>query len=423
MKDINNKSKAWLYITRYLIPDTLLPLIENLDVTQQQNYCYIVNMIMIHRKDSPLEYTFIGANYFSDFIRNESYTKYISQLESWNIIDVNHKYFNDTSTDTTHNKSFTKSYRMHPLLNYTDSFKSFTKKQLQPMKDKSILINKETNTTDVYLDFIKSQCELIDCRDSLLPQVNIENEIKSEYDARKVHWRVFNIRYGKNVNRVYHSLITMPKSSRKNLVLKSNPSIPLFEYDIKAAHPFLLYKFITDATERKHYVETLNDCNQDFYENIYQWSNRQVDDYCEGKPLKSRDSIKLDFLHFIFGGVKNYFYEFFAMHFTNLFLFIKTTGFKQMAVILQNLESQIIIEETIAVLIKKTQPEQTYPTAGLNPINIEYLYIPQHDGWLGLDNKHSHTYVNIVKSNFKRIVGIEPVITKKNIITGEKVVV
>ncbi len=105
--------------------------------------------------------------------------------------------------------------------------------------------------------------------------------------------------------RLYHAAITMPKVARRNLILKSDPALPLFEYDVKSCTPVILLGLTHDPAEKAK-LKTLLD--GDIYTTIA----------TESGVTKDRDKIKQDFMLFLNGTVQNYVHKFFHTNLPSL---------------------------------------------------------------------------------------------------------
>jgi hypothetical protein len=164
--------------------------------------------------------------------------------------------------------------------------------------------------------------------------------------------------------------ILMPKVARKNLILKSDVSVPLFEYDVKSCMPVILLGLIQDPAERATLTALLDG---DIYTAIAS----------ECGVTDSRDDIKREFLRFVNGGVHNYVYTFFHQHlpmFAELVLKGKDAD-KGMAWFGQRVESEIMVQEVPRQLMQTvTAPSSVNQLS--NPLTSRgnpdegILYIP-----------------------------------------------
>jgi hypothetical protein len=282
----------WVKQRRFVVPSTLQVHIQNLPVEIQVFFCYIVSKIVIESKKHPALYHPIASKYFNDFVGSE-YRGYLNQLKDWQIIEINEAYQNDAG------KGFTKSYRLHPTALAASKVKlNFKKKVVQPLRDKSEL-------KDDVAEFVHNNLKQLGVKPDLLPQNNVIDEVDAEDWAERIHFEAFNVHYSPKAKRLFHAAITMPKIARKNLILKADASVPLFEYDVKSCMPVILLGLIQDPAERATLTALLDG---DIYTTI---ANEQG-------ITKNRDDIKDDFLMFVNGAVRNYVYTFFHDHLPTL---------------------------------------------------------------------------------------------------------
>ncbi len=196
-------------------------------------------------------------------------------------------------------KGFTKSYRLHPTALAAAKVKiCFKKNVVQPLRDKSELTNDEAK-------FVHKNLKRLAVRNDLLPQADVIDEVDAEDCAEGIYFQAFNVHYSAKAKRLYHAAINMPKVARKNLILKSDASVPLFEYDVKSCTPVILLGLVKDPTERATLTALLDG---DIYTAIA----------TESGVAKDRAEIKVDFLKFLNGAVRNYVFTFFHEHLPNL---------------------------------------------------------------------------------------------------------
>ncbi len=353
----------WVEQRTFVVPSTLQVHLQNLPEEIQVFFCYIVSKIVIETKKHPALYHPISSKYFNDFIGSK-YRAFLEQLEDWDIIEINEAYQNDAG------KGFPKSYRLHPAALTANKVKiCFKKKQVQPLRDKSKL-------TDGVAAFVHENLQRLTVRTDLLPQADVIDEVDAEDAAEDIYFQAFNVHYSANAKRLYHAAILMPKVARKNLILKSDASVPLFEYDVKSCMPVTLLGLIQDPTERATLTALLDG---DIYTTIAD----------ESGVTKDRAEIKVDFLKFLNGGVRNYVFTFFHAHLPNLTgILLKGKGAdKGMAWFGQRVESEIMVQEVPRQLMKTVTAPNSVNQSALsltsrgNP-DEGILYVPMHDGWL-----------------------------------------
>jgi len=227
----------WVKQRRFVVPSTLRLKIGNLPEEIQVFYCFIVSKIVIESKKCPAMYHPIASKYFNDFVGSE-YRDFLNVLVGWKIIEINEAYQNDAG------KGFTKSYRLHPTALAASKVKlDFKKKVVQPLRDKSEL-------KDDVAKFVHDNLKRLDVRTDLLRQNNVIDEVDAEDWAERIHFEAFNVHYSDKTKRLYHAAINMPKVARKNLILKADASVPLYEYDVKSCTPVILLGLANDPRKR-----------------------------------------------------------------------------------------------------------------------------------------------------------------------------
>ena len=209
----------------------------------------------------------------------------------------------------------------------------------------------------------------------------------------------------------------MPKVARRNLVLKDDPALPLYEYDVKSCMPVILLGLVQDPAERTVLTALLDG---DIYTTIA--TERGVTD--------SRDDIKQEFLRFVNGGVRNYVYTFFHEHLPTLAeLALRGKGAeKGMAWFGQRVESEIMVQEVPRQLLNvgganniNVQNQTTSPFTSRGNSEAEILYIPMHDGWLGIE-RDEQKIAETVRNEFFRRLGYWVTIKKTKLATGEETI-
>ena len=397
------KSRPWWVEQRtFVVPSTLEAKIQDLPDDVRLNYCYIVGKVVIETKKFPSLYHNISSAYFGDFV-GSGYRAYLDRLEEWDIIQINNGYLNAGGS------GFTKSYRLHPSAQAAAKVKlKFKKKQVHPLRDNSKL-------TDGVAAFVHENLKRLTVRTDLLPQADVIDEVDAEDAAEEIYFQAFNVHYSPKAKRLYHAAILMPKVARKNLILKSDASLPLFEYDVKSCMPVILLGLIQDPAERATLTALLDG---DIYTAIAS----------ECGVTDSRDDIKREFLKFVNGGVRNYVYTFFHQHLpTFAELVLKGKGAdKGMAWFGQRVESEIMVQEVPRQLMKTVAAPSSVNQSTLsltsrgNP-DEGILYIPMHDGWLGIE-QHEQRIASMVRNEFYQRLGYWVTITKTKLATGEKTV-
>jgi hypothetical protein len=389
----------WVKQRRFVVPSTLQAKIKDLPEEIQVFFCFIVSKVVIETKRFPAQYQSIASEYFNNFIGSE-YRSYLNELKDWGIIEINEGYLNAGGS------GFCKSYRLHRNARAASKVKIRFKKQAHPLKDKSEL-------TDDEAEFVYANLKRLTVRIELLPQSNVTDEVDAEDWAEAIYYQKFNVHYSAKAKRLYHAAITMPKVARKNLILKTDPLVPLFEYDIKSCMPVILLGLVQNPAEKAKlimllagdiYMAIANECGQS----------------------KDRDEIKVDFLKFINGAVRNYVHTYFHRHLPNLTeILMKGKGAEQgMAWFGQRVESEIMAQEVPRQLIQtgivpSTIKQSTLSLTSRGDLQDGILYIPMHDGWLGIERDEKRI-AEAVRSEFHRRLGYWVTITKTRLETGEE---
>ena len=391
----------WVKQRYFVIPATLQRHLKNAPDEIQQILCSIVSRIVTATKKNPEHFANILSTEFKNSIGGD-YHDYLDILHEWRIVDINNRYSNAEG------KEFPKSYRLYPSANAAAKvIVSFNKKVIQPLRDESDLTN------DV-AKFVHQNLKRIAVRENLLPQANPIDEVEAINSAVKVYWGKLNVHYSPHAKRLFHTAITMPKIARRNLILKADASVPLFEYDVKSCMPVILLGLIKDPAERATLTALLEG---DIYTTI---ANEQG-------ITKSRDNIKDDFLIFLNGGIRNYVYTFFHQHLPTLAEWaLRGKGAKKgMAWYGQNIEARIMAQEVPrhinqpGIPITKQNNLKTLICGG-NP-DEGVLYIPMHDGWLGVE-RDEQRIASVVRNEFHRHLGYWVGITKTKLENDEETV-
>jgi hypothetical protein len=384
---VHNTSKAtasgqstrwWLYTHRFDVTKSLLARIAHLPVKEQERYCYIQNKVILLAREmrSPQMYVNVGARYFQGKCQN-NYLKDLKQLEQWGELKRNDKYCSDASKSPT-GKTFTMSYCV-PAAAWNSGIitKDYRcKKQRAP-------VDKSTVTDDHLMSFYK---EIY-----VKPNAVIPDTLDFEYAVEmlaKIEAGVANIKVGKNGGRWFHTTIEMPRELRENLAHRSGRR--LGEGDIKCCHPFFLVKYC-GPEERERYIKFVEEPYNKLIKDLgISYTPAQLARYKKGKPKTTRDAVKIDFLKFLNGCVKNYVYHHYAAHFPILTAWIMKQGRKGMAKTLQGMESEI--------MIGKVRPECNRRGLATGP---------HHDGWMGFEDEAAEV-AQIVIKEVKEAVGYAP---------------
>ena len=397
----------WLGQRRFVVPAMLLSKFQDVPEAVQIIFCYIVSKVVIETKKCRTQFKGISSQYFKDFIGSE-YADYLKILDrDWQIIEINGSYWNGED-------GFCKGYRLRPQAMASPLRKKcFPKKQVHPFRDKS-------EVTDKVIRFVHANLKRLTVRADLLAQANLIDDVDAETWAERIYFGQFNIHYSAKAKRLYHTAITMPKVARRNLILKENLALPLYEFDVKSCTPVILLGLVKDPAERATLKLLLDG---DIYATIAS----------ESGVTKDRDSIKEDFMIFLNGAIPNYVHTFFQKHLPSLaeLLMKGKKADKGMAWFGQRVEAEIMVQKVprqLLLLIKTgtgtlsstVQTKLTNPlTCGGNPEQL--LYIPMHDGWLGVERDEGQIATTVRQEFFRRL-GYWVTITKTELATGVKTV-
>jgi hypothetical protein len=235
----------WVKQRRFVVPATLLPKIQAAPEAVRIIFCYIVSKVVIETKKCPTQFKGISSKYFKDFIGSE-YHDYLKILDAdWGIIEINGSYWNGED-------GFCKGYRLRPKAMAAPMRKvCFRKKQVHPLNDQSEL-------TDDVVRFVHANLKRLGVRADLLPQPNVVDDVDAETWAERIYFQQFNVHYSRHAKRLYHAAIVMPRVARRNFILKENPALPLYEYDVKSCTPVILLG-IADAPAEKATLTALVD--------------------------------------------------------------------------------------------------------------------------------------------------------------------
>jgi hypothetical protein len=400
---VNRQRPAWVEQWTFVIPSTLQAHIQNLPPESQVHFCFIVSKVVIATKKFPTQFKGIQSTYFKNFVGSK-YRDYLNSLDQWDIIEINDQYLNDNG------QGFPKSYRLRPAALAAPKVKvCFRKKQVHPPKDKSEL-------TDDVTEFVHRNLKRLTMRTNLLPQANTIDEVAAEDWAKAIHFEQFNVHYSPKAKRLYHAAITMPKVARKNFILKADASVPLFEFDVKSCTPVILLGITEDPAERATLTSLVDG---DIYTAIAN----------ESGVAKARDDIKRDFMVFLNGSIPNYVHTFFNKHMPKLTQRVMgSKGAEQgMAWFGQRVESEIMAQKVPRQLMGSGSPSNNVQKNKLNSLTCGgnpdegILYIPMHDGWLGVERDEQRIAATVRQEFFRRL-GYWVGITKTELATGTETV-
>jgi hypothetical protein len=389
MESIPARPKSYLYLTSFAVPNMLLDKISSLGVKDQINYCFIVSIIAIKTRKEKHGGHFqnIHSKVWVNFIGSD-YARYPAQLTEWGIIETNPKFAHGNADP---DNNFSKSFRWTIQAEMSGTVKkSFKEKVRNPFEDTTELVNDQQK-------WIYNNLKRLDVSDYLRQIDDVVDDVDAEWDAKKIFFMIFNLHCGKKVSRLYHTVLTMRKDSRRNLRMlkEAGEVIPqiLYEYDVKSCHPVLCLCLMSDPTERAEYIDLLDG---DLYTTIA---------VAMGVTMK-REDLKTEYMRFLNGLIHNFFYEYYREHFPVFIAEIDKRGKKAMAICLQNMEADIMVAQVPLRLMEMS------PKA---------MFVSMHDGWIGVE-RDEKLIAKQVRRLFYEATGYHITLTKENLETGEETV-
>jgi hypothetical protein len=370
LKQKQNAERPWLRQELLVVTKHLASLLQssNLSENDKRNRALIHHIIVRDSEDVGL-YRNIHSRTLSSYLGN-NYAEVLNWLQQHDCLDINHIYSSDTDA------GFSKSYRIPGLTedNREASLTAiaFDHPRIQRFKD-------DSNATDAVSQFVLSNLNYLTVRKNLVHIDSIERRALALEFCKWVYHKRFNVRYGDNSKRLFHTVIRMVKEARANLMLdRSIESICYF--DITACYPNLLPYWAVDTQEKIRLVEVLKD---DFYGVLaaHSKSNHSRDEH---KRIVSRFLCHPDHPS---NNVMGQWLE------SNCpILFASICSRKSMALELQNLEADIIVERL----------------GNLALLQLKW-FVPMHDGFLcrvhdGAMMKHWAECI------FEKVVGHKPLL-------------
>jgi hypothetical protein len=370
LKEKQNADRPWLRQELLVVTKHLASLLESSNLSENDKRLRaLVHHIIVRDSEDVALYRNIHSRTLSGYLGN-NYSEILNWLQQHDCLDINHIYSSDIDA------GFSKSYRIPGLTedNRDCSLNAiaFDHPRIQRFKD-------DSNTTDAVSQFVLSNLNYLTVRKQLVHIDNIERRALALEYCKWVYHKRFNVRYGDNSKRLFHTVIRMVKDARANLMLdRSIESICYF--DITACYPNLLPYWATDTQEKSLLVQVLKD---DFYAVLAAHS----------KSNHSRDDLKRIVSRFLChpehpsNNVMGQWLE------TNCpILFASICSKKSMALELQNLEADIFVERL----------------GNLALLQLKW-FVPMHDGFIcsvqdGAVMKHQAEYI------FEKVVGHKPLL-------------
>lgn len=365
LKQKQDAERPWLRQELLVVTTDLASLLQfsNLSEEEKRDRALVHHIIIRDSEDVGL-YHNIHSQTLSSYLGN-GYSEVLNWLEHHGFLECNHAYSNNVGN------GFSKSYRI-PGLNEDNRDTSltaipFATARIQRIED-------ESKPTDAVSKFVLSNLNLLTVRKQLVHIDNIERRALALEYCKWVYHKRFNVHYGKNSNRLFHTVIRMVKEARANLMLE-NSIESICYFDIIACYPNLLPYWAEDINEKTRLVEVLKD---DFYAALA----------TQSKIIKTRDELKRIASRFLchpHHPSNNVMGQWLEINCPKLFASICSK--KSMALELQNLEADIFVERL-----------------GNRALLHQKWFVPMHDGFL-CQLSDAQIMKSCAESIFQRIVG------------------
>jgi len=370
LKEKQNAERPWLRQELLVVTKHLVSLLEVSNLSENgKRLRALVHHIIVRDSEDVGLYRNIHSRALSSYLDN-NYSEVLSWLQQHDCLDINHIYSSDTDA------GFSKSYRI-PGLSEDNREASLTAIAFDHPRVQRY--NDDSKTTDAVSKFVLENLNRLTVRKRLVQIDSIERRALALEYSKWVYHKRFNVRYGDNSNRLFHTVIRMVKEARVNLILQPTGE-SLVYFDVTACYPNLLPYWATDTQEKSRLVQVLKD---DFYAVLAKHSS----------TTRTRDELKRIVSRFLChpdhpsNNVMGQWLE------TNCpILFASICAKKSIALELQNLEADIIVERlgNWALLQRK-------------------WFVPMHDGFLcrfndGAVMKHCAEYI------FEKVVGHKPLL-------------
>ena len=370
LKQKQNAERPWLRQELLVVTKQLASLLESSNLSENEKRLRArVHHIIVRDSEDVGLYRNIHSRTLSYYFGND-YSEVLNWLEQHDCLKVNPSYCSDPANP------HTMSYRIPGLTedNRDTGLTAipFTTSRIQRFLD-------DSHTTDAVSKFVLSNLNQLTVRKNLIHIDNIERRALGLEYCKWVYHKRFNVHYGDNSRRLFHTVIRMVKEARGNLMLERSIDIICY-FDITACYPNLLPYWTENIDEKQRLVEALKD---DFYAVLASHS----------KSNRSRDELKRIVSKFLChpdhpsGNVMGQWLE---IHCPKLFASICSKP--SMALELQNLEADIFVERlgNWALLQQK-------------------WFVPMHDGFLckSIDAplmKHCAEHI------FQKMVGHKPLL-------------
>ena len=370
LKQKQNAERPWLRQELLVVTEDLASLLESSNLSEEDKRLRaLVHHIIVRDSEDVALYHNIHSRTLSAYLGN-NYSEVLNWLVQYDCLKVNPSYCSDPANP------HTMSYRIPGLTEDNRDTRltaiPFTASRIQRFLD-------DSNTTDAVSKFVLSNLNILTVRKQLVHIENIERRALALEYCKWVYHKRFNVRYGDNSNRLFHTVIRMVKEARFNLMFE-NSLESICYYDITACYPNLLPYWATDIEEKNRLVQVLKG---DFYAFLAKHSS----------TTRTRDELKRIVSRFLCHPEhpsNNVMGQWLEIHCPILFATICAK--KSMALELQNLEADIFVERL----------------GNLALLQLKW-FVPMHDGFLcrvhdGAVMNHWAEYI------FEKVVGHKPLL-------------
>ena len=169
----------------------------------------LVHHIIVRDSEDVGLYHNIHSRTLSSYLGN-NYSEVLIWLQQHDCLDINHIYSADV------NAGFSKSYRIPGL---TEDNREASLTAIAFDHPRIQRFNDDSNTTDAVSKFILSNLNYLTVRKNLVHIDNIERRALALEYCKWVYHKRFNVGYGDNSKRLFHTVIRMVKEARANLMI------------------------------------------------------------------------------------------------------------------------------------------------------------------------------------------------------------
>ena len=274
------------------------------------------------------------------------YRRYLDWLVVNEILEENTRYRNDSKNPE---RNFPMSFRVKGLNDSNSSqqlvVQTRTLSRVSHFKDQSDLVDNVTRYVYRCLQDLMVTRNLVYIPDQVRDALALEQ-------CKRIYSGCFNVHYGDQSKRLFHSVILMVREGRHNLRLRT-PGEVLVYCDVKTCFPNLLVTYINNPNEKTLWINALN-------HDLYDVARTELN------STHSRDEVKVQFSKFLSDPkhpTNNVPGRFLEKQFPLLLEIIR--GDPHMALNLQNLEASILVQQMVTWAIQTNS-----------------WYVPMFDGFL-----------------------------------------